>query len=222
MRILPAGLFRAQDGRPLGLPGWRIDSQSAKSVVDSKPNGATDFMIDYEHQSINTVQNGKPVPAAGWFKRIEWRDEDGLYMVDIRWTEKARQMIADQEYRHVSPVFGFDGKTGVVTHIVSVALTNAPALAGLTDLAAATASMAHAYNAAQSFTPEDRARFMKWFDFDPMAGQPWPPGYDQGGFQDVTPPTPAQLAAMTEKDRNLYIRVFGDVFEALGKPLKTQ
>lgn len=139
VRILPAGVFRAHDGRPQGLEGWRIDAPNVARLISARPATGSDYVIDYEHQTLNAEKNGKPAPAAGWFKRLEWREGDGLFMADITWTDSARAMIAANEYRHVSPVFRFDPVSGVVTSVVSVALTNNPALTGLVDLAAAKA-----------------------------------------------------------------------------------
>lgn len=101
---------------------------------------ATDYPIDYEHQILEAKQNGQPAPAAGWFRRLEAR-EDGLWAVDVQWTERARQMIAAGEYRYISPVFAYDRKTGRVTRLLMAAITNNPALDGLTDLAPLTDTM---------------------------------------------------------------------------------
>ncbi|MCM8622333.1 MAG: phage protease [Candidatus Accumulibacter sp.] len=135
-RLIPAGLFSATDGRPNGLPGWRMSRASALEIIHLAAARVSDFVIDYEHQSLNSPSNGKPNPAAGWFKRLEWREGDGLYVTDARWTERAAAMIRAKEYRFISPVFYYDHK-GEVLGVVSAALTNTPALDGLTELAAA-------------------------------------------------------------------------------------
>jgi phage I-like protein len=137
-RILPAGVFRAKDGRPANLPGWKIDAEIAQRVIAASAS-ADEIVVDYEHQTINAQTNGQPAPAAGWFSRMVWREGLGLFAVDVKWTDKARAMIAAGEYRHISPVFPYSAVTGEVQKIVSLALTNNPALPGLTDLAALTA-----------------------------------------------------------------------------------
>ncbi|MFI4939573.1 MAG: phage protease [Burkholderiales bacterium] len=134
IRILPDGVFRANDGRPQGLQGWKMDSADAARVIAASLAGGKDILIDYEHQSIHTAQNGQPAPAAGWFNRLEWRDGEGMFAVGIKWNDKAKAMIASREYRYISPVFTFDGKTGEVQCILSVAITNNPALPSLADL----------------------------------------------------------------------------------------
>lgn len=134
IRILPPGVFRSQDGRPKHLPGWKIDAQIAARISAQTAAMPDDLLIDYEHQSLNAGKNGQPVPAAGWFKRMEWREGKGLCVVDARFTLKAKEMIAASEYRYISPVFSFDEKSGEVLNIISMALTNTPALSGLVDL----------------------------------------------------------------------------------------
>lgn len=112
---------------------------------------AIDYVIDFEHQTLNTVQNGKPAPAAGWFHKLEWRDGDGLYVTDARWTDTAAKMLTAHEYRYISPVFQYNSKSGAVEKLMSAALTNNPALNGLTDLAAAT----HRHNPADAALSAD-------------------------------------------------------------------
>lgn len=131
-RLLPVGLFRASDGRPEGLPGWRLTPEDMARLVAEAEARETDYPIDYEHQIIEAKKNGQPAPAAGWFRRLEAR-EDGLWAVDVRWTERARRMIAAGEYRYISPVFTYR-KDGTVERLLMAAITNFPALDGLTDL----------------------------------------------------------------------------------------
>lgn len=135
-RMLPAGVFRAADGsgRPAGVPGWSINGAIAQRIIAGRA-GRDDLVIDYEHQTIAAAANGQPAPAAGWIGRLEWREGDGLHAAGVRWTNRAAAMIAAREYRFISPVFTFDGKTGEVGDIQSAGLTNNPGLAGLTDLA---------------------------------------------------------------------------------------
>ncbi|WP_429498708.1 phage protease [Robbsia andropogonis] len=129
-RIIPSGNFRAQDGRPKNVNAWKMDAEVAKRLIDTANSRSDDYLIDFEHASIGA--NG-PVPAAGWFKKLEWRSGDGLYVTGAKWTNRAKQMINAGEYRYVSPVFTYD-TNGMVGSLISVGLTNSPALSGLTDL----------------------------------------------------------------------------------------
>lgn len=133
IRILPAGEFRARDGRPQGVDAWRLDQADAERLINVARARRVDYPVDYEHQTLLTEKNGQPAPAAGWFRALEWR-EDGLWATDVRWTARAREMLDAGEYRYLSPVFSYDGGTGHVASLHSVALTNNPALDDLDDL----------------------------------------------------------------------------------------
>lgn len=140
-RLLPAGSFRAADGsgRPANVAAWRLDQAAAKKLIAAAQARASDYVIDYEHQTLSAAANGQPAPAAGWFRALEWR-ADGLWAVDVRWTDRAAAMIAGGEYRYISPVFAYDDQ-GVVVAIAHAGLVNSPGLDGLTDLSALSASL---------------------------------------------------------------------------------
>ena len=135
VQLLPAGEFRAKDGRPHEVDAWVLDADSAAALIATS-TGKGRFVIDYEHQSLKAGANGQPAPAAGWFKVMEWREGDGLFATDVEWTDKAAQMIQSGEYRYLSPVLDYDRETGVITRLVSAALTNTPALDGMEEVAA--------------------------------------------------------------------------------------
>lgn len=136
IQLFPAGVFRARDGRPEGLKGWKMNAEIARQVIKLAEQQQTPFVIDYEHQTLYAESSGKPAPAAAWFEKLEWREGDGLYAVDVEWTAKAAAMIEGDEYRYLSPVFKFD-KTGAVTELLMAAITNYPAIDGIADVAAA-------------------------------------------------------------------------------------
>lgn len=78
-------------------------------------------------------------------------------------------------YRYLSPVFQFDGATGAVTRLHSLALTNTPALNGLVDLSQPTASLsrqAATGSQAEPFAgdPKGRAAFVHCFGEQALAG----------------------------------------------------
>lgn len=147
IQLLPAGEFRAKDGRPGPGKSWKLDASIAAQVIALAAARANDFVIDYEHQTLHTEANGQPAPAAGWFDGLEWREGQGLYATGLRWTPRAKQMIADQEYRYQSAVFSYD-KDGRVLQLMHACLTNNPALDGLDPVAAL--RFAH-----QTTTPEE-------------------------------------------------------------------
>lgn len=133
IRLIPAGLFRANDGRPSGLPGWKLDAENATEIITDIAS-RDDLLIDFEHQSLKTKENGQPAPAAGWIKGLVWREGVGLIATGVKWTARARSMILAGEYRYISPVFSYSAVTGRVEKLFCAGLTNTPGLTGLTDL----------------------------------------------------------------------------------------
>lgn len=136
IQLMPAGVFRARDGRPAGLPGWKMDAPTALKIAAHAALRKTPFVVDYEHQTLASEKNGQPAPAAGWFKNLEWRDGAGLFATGVEWTAKAKAHIDAGEYKFISPVFAYDKKTGEVLRMEMAALTNNPALDGMDAVAA--------------------------------------------------------------------------------------
>lgn len=139
-RLVPAGRFKARDGRPHGLPGWNLTRQAGESIIASAKATRDHYVIDYEHQTLHKEKNGQPAPAAAWFRPNEWRD-DGLWVVGADWTDAAKTAIESKEYRYISPVITYNKKTGDVTGVLMAALTNYAAIDGLTDLVAAASAL---------------------------------------------------------------------------------
>ncbi|MEY3760041.1 MAG: hypothetical protein RIR39_1532 [Pseudomonadota bacterium] len=137
IKLLPAGKFRAKDGRPQGLSGWVMNDTSANALLSASIQQADKYLIDYDHQTLHSKTNGQQAPAAGWFSELAWRPNDGLYATDVEWTAPAQSAIEAKEYRYISPVLKYNQSTGEVTGLLMAALVNYPALDGLTDLAAA-------------------------------------------------------------------------------------
>lgn len=137
IRLLPAGPFRSVDTRPAECAAWQLSAETAARLIATAAARTSDYVIDFEHQTLRSAENGQPAPAAGWFKTLEFKP-DGLYATGVRWTANAARMIAAGEYRYLSPVFAYCPASGAVTALSLVApasLVNAPGLDGLTDLA---------------------------------------------------------------------------------------
>lgn len=113
----------------------RAHAESAKRWFDQM---GRKLAVDYEHQSFdrfNTRSDGLR-PAAGWIGGLEIRDE-GLWAVDVTWTERAGELLRSGEYRYFSPViFWTDEDHSDVAALGPVALTNDPAMRGVSPLAA--------------------------------------------------------------------------------------
>src|SRR5258708_27555760 len=78
IQLLPAGEFRAIDGRPAEVQAWKLDRATAERLIAEFNAKKNDLVIDYEHQTLHAEDNGKPAPAAGWIKALEWREGKGL------------------------------------------------------------------------------------------------------------------------------------------------
>lgn len=140
LQLTPAGIFRGMDGRPTDAPHWYIDAAVAQRLIAAADARQTSYVIDYDHQTLRAKENGQPAPAAGWFKKLEWREGVGLFAVDVEWTDDAKAMIAADKYRYISPVFGYDKDTGTITVLYMAAITNNPAVDDMDQVLLAVAS----------------------------------------------------------------------------------
>ncbi|WP_323060145.1 phage protease [Aeromonas hydrophila] len=140
-QLLPVGPFKARDGRPFDVASghWQLDGQIAAALIARANALGQDILIDYDHQTIKTDQNGQPAPAAGWYNadEIEWREGQGLF-IKPRWTERAAALVAAKEYRFLSAVFPYDAQ-GRPLELRMTAITNDPGVVGMQALAALSA-----------------------------------------------------------------------------------
>jgi len=137
VQILPDGVFKTLDGRPNGLPGFVVKNpEKLLALAAAQKN---DFVIDYEHQTLNAESNGKPNPAAGWFNgsAIQYVPGEGFFAEAVNWTGTATSFIENDEYRYLSPVFEYDKKTGEVLRLLHFGLVNTPAIDGMLEAAVA-------------------------------------------------------------------------------------
>lgn len=141
-QLLPVGEFSARDGRPGPGKTWRVSDEQGLKLAEAMNAviASTPIVIDYEHQTLNTLKNGQPAPAAGWIRSVTWLTGKGL-VSDVEWTERARAAITAGEYRFISPVITWNEVTGVVTGVHLAALTNFPALLGMDAAVAALSAL---------------------------------------------------------------------------------
>lgn len=130
LQLTPGQDFRTHDGRPEGLPAWRINTDIAQRVMLAFQAAGQPLVIDYEHQTLHTADNGQPAPAAGWMHKLVWIAGRGLF-AEAELTERARQLVAAGEYRYFSPVIEYHPGTGELVRILMGALTNNPAIQGM-------------------------------------------------------------------------------------------
>lgn len=135
-QLLPDGEFSAVDGRPHDVPSgkWRMNAQVAERLIAQAALRKSDLLIDYEHQTLGAAEKGIPAPASGWFREMQYRPGQGLY-IKPSWTPKAQAFIDGKEYRYLSAVFPYDTTTGEPTAILMAALTNNPGADGMEALA---------------------------------------------------------------------------------------
>jgi phage I-like protein len=113
----------------------------AQAVLDAFAANGADLPIDYDHQSLTAEEKAGPVPAAGWIKELQAR-EDGIWG-RVEWTPRAAELLANKEYRYLSPVFRYQAKTGRVVALTGAGLTHNP---NLYLQAAASRKETHAVN----------------------------------------------------------------------------
>lgn len=125
IQVIPFGYFDTPKGP------FELTAAGAGEVIDAFDSQKNDMVVDYEHQTI--ADPPVPAPAAGWIKKLVNRGSDGVWAV-MEWTEKARQYIANKEYRYVSPVFLKRKSDNKVVRLINVALTNQPNIDGMVPL----------------------------------------------------------------------------------------
>jgi phage I-like protein len=119
VHLIPAGTFSGRDGRG----PYTLDAQA---VLDAFAANGADLPIDYDHQSLTAEEKAGPVPAAGWIKELQAR-EDGIW-ARVEWTPRAAELLVHKEYRYLSPVFRYQAKDGRVVALSGAGLTHNPNL----------------------------------------------------------------------------------------------
>lgn len=200
-RIIPVGRFHAHDGRPGGH--WYLMPERGRQIAALANQNSQGLLIDFEHESLKKAD----APEAGRATALEWRD-DGLYVSDASWTAEAKAQIASGKKRFISPVFRFNGATGEVLALESIALTGDPALLGLTDLSQVAVASAQRQSGddvpGSGMTARDREVFEHVFGASPEA---------LAALHAEKPDTPPE--GVTAEDWAQLRHVFGDALNGL-------
>lgn len=122
IRLVPMGHVKTSKG------DYDVTPEGLAAVIAGFEAKKRDIVFDYEHQTLHDVQ----APAAGWITGLE-AAPDGLW-AKVNWTDRAREYIANREYRYFSPVVFPNKQTRVMVALHSVALTNDPATTGASPL----------------------------------------------------------------------------------------
>ncbi|MGK4386302.1 phage protease [Ectopseudomonas oleovorans] len=119
--MLPPGpTVTGRDGRT-----WSYDPAQVLAATKAHTAGA-DLPFDYVHATELKAPQGEDAPASGWAR--EYRiNERGAIEARVEWTAKARNAIAEREYRYISPVFTYDDD-GRIHRFSSFGLVNKPNL----------------------------------------------------------------------------------------------
>ena len=108
---------------------FTCDDESAAEVIAAFDAQKNSMVIDYEHQTLA----GTEAPAAGWITKLINKGKDGIWAA-VEWTAKAKQYLANKEYKYVSPVFLKRISDNKVVRLINVALTNQPNIDGMVPL----------------------------------------------------------------------------------------
>lgn len=164
VQIFPAGEFNVPIGSMLGTGPWRLDAAAARQLIATVGQRKNDILVDYEHQSLTASQTGHKAPAAAWLKTdsLVWRDGEGLFATRPDWKAAAATLIEADEYRYLSPVFIYNETTGAPENIISVALTNTPAIDNMLPVswAAMMAGFSHPQENAMNEELMERLRYL--------------------------------------------------------------
>lgn len=105
--------------------------QDAAAIIAASFAETTELPIDENHATDLAAPNGQPAPARGWITAMEAR-ADGIWG-KVRWANSGRELLADQAYRGISPVF-LHSSDNTVRRILRASLVNNPNLRGLATL----------------------------------------------------------------------------------------
>ena len=120
VRLVPAGEFRAVDGRG---PFRVVDPQAVIAASsDAMPDN---LLIDENHATDKAALTGVAAPARARVIELQAR-ADGIWGRP-KWTATGAQLMAERAYSGLSPVLAVD-ESGAVLSIARAALTNTPAV----------------------------------------------------------------------------------------------
>ena len=125
--IAPEWVHLLADGHMVGRDGRAFVLADPGALVLAFQSSGADLPVDYEHQNDNPEAKLRgPVPAAGWIKELK-AAEDGLWG-RVEWTATAREMIANREYRYLSPTILYNPETRQIVKLKGAGLVHNPNL----------------------------------------------------------------------------------------------
>ncbi len=117
-----------------------VDDEAAEAALAAFREHSADLPVDYEHQTLGGAYaspNGQ-APAAGWIRALAVVRPGadlppGIYG-EVSWTPDGLARLRGREYRYLSPVALVRRSDRRLTALHSVALTNKPAIVGMTPV----------------------------------------------------------------------------------------
>ena len=131
VRLAPAGWVDTVNSRFL------MDREAAESLIAKFQAHRTPVVIDFEHQTLGG-EHASPdgtAPASGFIHRVTFSELTGL-QGHVVWTDRGRELIRSGAYRWLSPVLWVRKSDKRAVELHSAALTNKPAIPGMSRLAA--------------------------------------------------------------------------------------
>lgn len=110
-----------------------ISLTDMEQMITNFKNRGLKVPIDFEHESLEN----KKAPAIGWVEELYIQNKE--LFAKVSWSEEAKELIKNGQYRYISPVYEFNsidsvsGK-GIGTTLHSIALTNTPFLSSLGEI----------------------------------------------------------------------------------------
>lgn len=159
-----------------------LTKESAEKIIQSWKEYGNKLNFDYNHQQLAEIQTAESGASAGTYD-LEIR-EQGLYAINIVWTDKAAQMIANKEYLYTSPAFWTEkqGDTEVIIELINCALTNIPATIAMDELMAASR-----FNIKEIIMTEELIENVEVLAVEAADPIPAEPTDDLGDLPEITP-----------------------------------
>lgn len=125
LHLLPAGDVRTQDKRG----PYRV--KDVKALMAASLPAGEKLVLDENHSTDLSAPKGGEAPARGWIVELQAR-ADGIWG-KVEWTPRGRELVANREYRGISPVIAHL-KDKTIVAIRRASLVNQPNLEGLVAL----------------------------------------------------------------------------------------
>lgn len=148
-QALPSHILIVPFGDVASDAGSFVNDETAmQQIIKAFSDHGTELPIDYEHQTLGGTYSSPTgqAPAAGWIRQLVAiaSKEDavahnlphstpGLW-AEVSWTPIAEQQLRDKAYRYLSPVVLVRKDDRRIAALHSVALTNKPAIVGMTPV----------------------------------------------------------------------------------------